>query len=227
MTRRKQSRGTCAFCGRDLTKGGMANHLRACPQRKEAIQTADQGRGIGRTLLHLRVQDAWLGDFWLHLEMDGRAKLGELDRYLRAIWLECCGHLSQFSVGGWRGKEIPMWRWAEKAFNPGMGLTHIYDFGTSSHTLIQAIDERKGKPLTAHPVFLMARNNPPELVCMECDQPATWLCHECQYEDDKEGLLCDAHAEGHPHEDHGGPMPIVNSPRVGMCGYCGPAEPPY
>lgn len=73
----------------------------------------------------------------------------------------------------------------------------------------------------------MARNNQPIVDCMECGKPATYLCMECMIEEDEAGTLCDQHAEDHPHEDYGEPMPIVNSPRVGMCGYTGPAEPPY
>jgi hypothetical protein len=33
--------------------------------------------------------------------------------------------------------------------------------------------------------------------------------------------------EEHPHESYGEPTLLVNSPRVGLCGYEGPAEPPY
>jgi hypothetical protein len=50
---------------------------------------------------------------------------------------------------------------------------------------------------------------------------------ECVYEMDEQGTLCDEHARNHPHDNYGEPMPLVNSPRVGMCGYDGPAEPPY
>jgi hypothetical protein len=50
---------------------------------------------------------------------------------------------------------------------------------------------------------------------------------ECQYEDEVWGTLCAEHAEVHPHDGYGEPMLLVNSPRVGMCGYTGPAEPPY
>ena len=159
--------------------------------------------------------------------MKGSAKLADLDSYLRAIWLECCGHLSQFSVGGWQGDEIPMKNRIDRVFRPGVELTHIYDFGTSSETLVKAVGVRQGNPLTKHPIFLMARNDPPEVLCMECDQPATWLCLECVYELDEPGTLCDEHAQDHPHDEYGEPMPLVNSPRVGMCGYTGPAEPPY
>ena len=38
-------------------------------------------------------------------------------------------------------------------------------------------------------------------------------------------MFCQEHADEHEHDDM--LMPIVNSPRTGMCGYTGPAEPPY
>jgi hypothetical protein len=227
MARGKQSKGKCAFCGREMAKGGLTRHLPTCSQRQEAIAGAAQRRGKNQNLYHLQVQDNWNGDYWLHLEMNGSATLADLDHYLRTIWLECCGHLSQFSVGGWSGEEIPMKTRAEQVFEPGVELTHIYDFGTSSETLVKTVGVREGKPLTSHPIALLARNDPPEDYCMECRQPASWLCLECLYELDEPGTFCDEHVKDHPHEEYGEPLRLVNSPRLGMCGYSGPAEPPY
>jgi hypothetical protein len=205
----------------------MIRHLRACPQRTAAIAAAEQNSRATETLYHLRAQDSWRGDFWLNLEMRGSAMLQELDLYLRAIWLECCGHLSQFSIGGWAGREIPKNRRADQVFYPDLELTHIYDFGTSSETLIKAVDVRQGVPTSQRPMVLMARNLIPEAACIECGRPAAWLCMECLYEEDTWGTLCEEHVETHPHEGYGEPIPLVNSPRVGLCGYTGPAEPPY
>ena len=46
-------------------------------------------------------------------------------------------------------------------------------------------------------------------------------------EQDEWGTLCDEHAKSHPHDEYGEPVALVNSPRMGLCGYDGPAEPPY
>lgn len=205
----------------------MTRHLAACPKRKEVIAAADQKRGRVENLYHLYVHDAWRGDFWLHLEMRGSAALDDLDDYLRAIWLECCGHLSRFSLRGWGSPDISMSRRADRIFKPGLSLRHQYDFGTTSETVIKVVSVRRGKPTTKHPIALMARNDPPQFECIECGQPATHLCMECVIEDDRPGWLCAEHVKTHPHDDYGAPMPIVNSPRLGMCGYEGPAEPPY
>jgi hypothetical protein len=224
---RKQSRGTCIFCCRQMTNGGLARHFLSCSKYEEAVGSANKKTGKNQTIYHLQIRDAWQKDFWLHGEMRSSARLGDLDDYLRGIWLECCGHLSQFSIGGWRGNEIPMDISVKQVFKKGMELTHIYDFGTSSETLIKVVGERDGKPLTKRPIFLMARNELPEVSCVECEQTASWLCIECLNEYDRPGFLCDQHVEDHPHDDYGEPIPLVNSPRVGMCGYDGPAEPPY
>jgi hypothetical protein len=229
MSQRKQSQGTCLFCGKEMSKGGLSRHIKSCPQRQEANQAADDRRkGAPKLkLYHLQVRDAYIPDFWLHLEMKGTATLQDLDRYLRSIWLECCGHLSQFSVGGWRGDEISMGRNIGRVFDSGVELTHIYDFGTSSETLINAVDVRRGQPLSKNPIYLMARNKMPESICAECDREAGWYCVECLIEEDKWVTLCDEHVEKHPHNDYGEPLALANSPRVGMCGYDGPANPPY
>jgi len=229
MSRRKQSRGECVFCGREMTKGGLSRHLKTCKQRQEAIKAAEKEKKTGKKqrLYHLQIQDAWSSDFWLHLEVNGKATLNDLDYYLREIWLECCSHLSQFSVGGWGGPEISMDRKIEQVLQPGVELTHIYDFGTSSETLVKSVAVREGWPLSEHPIYLMARNKMPEATCVECGEPAKWWCMECLAERDEWTTLCDKHAEEHPHQDYEDPLPLLNSPRVGMCGYDGPAEPPY
>ena len=227
MGRRKQTRGECTFCGREMTRTGLARHLPTCSARQEAIEQANQGTGERQPLYHLQIQDAWQGDFWLHLEMKGTTTLKELDHYLRAIWLECCGHLSRFSYGGWGSRDISMGKKAKGVFEPGVEMMHIYDFGTSSETMIRVVGKREGKSLTEYPIKLMARNEPLEMECMECEQSAEWMCLECVYELEESGLLCEEHMEEHLHVEYGEPVPFVNSPRVGMCGYTGPAEPPY
>lgn len=227
MPRGKQSRGQCAFCGYETAKGSMGKHLAACPQRQTAIAAAEQSKRGPEPLVQLRVQDAYSSAFWLDLEARGSAKLADIDAYLRTIWLECCGHLSEFSTGGWGSQKIAKTRRIADVFRPDVTLTHIYDFGTSSETTIKAVGVRNGAPLSARPLALLARNLMPEATCIECGQPASHLCMECMIEDQTSGTLCPAHAANHPHENYGEPFELVNSPRLGMCGYTGPADPPY
>lgn len=227
MPRKPENPGTCAYCGEALLKRSVSKHLDKCPKRQETLAGASASSRPVETLWHLRVQDAYNKDFWLDLEMAGSASLDRLDKYLRAIWLECCGHLSKFTVGGWGGMEVGKARKADAVFDTGLVLRHLYDFGTTSETDVKVVEAREGKATSKHPIALLARNQPPPAVCQECTEAAKWLCLECLYEDYNTGHLCDEHAEEHPHDSYGEPLPLVNSPRLGMCGYTGPAEPPY
>jgi len=179
MPRGKQSKGKCVSCGQEIAKNAVSKHLTICAQRQDAFAKAERRKGSTETLHHLRIQAAGLNQFWLDLEMRGSASLQDLDDYLRAIWLECCGHLSRFSAGGWSDAEIAKKRKADEIFEPGVELTHIYDFGTSSETLIKVIGARQERPTTSRPIALMARNLMPEYECIECKQPAAKLCMEC------------------------------------------------
>jgi hypothetical protein len=229
MPRTPPSHGKCAWCGEEFGKRAMVTHFAKCAQRHEALRLAESSARPVETLWHIRVQDAYGSQFWLDLEMRGSATLDALDKYLRAIWLECCGHMSQFTIGGWGGKEIAKARKADAIFEPELILRHLYDFGTTSETDIHVISSRRGKAATQHSIALMARNIQPAMPCSQCDQPAAWLCLECLYEAGETGtwFLCDEHARDHPHDEYGKLLVLVNSPRLGMCGYEGPAEPPY
>ena len=220
-----------------MTRGSMARHLRACPKRQEAQAEAEKSRRRRQKLYHLQVQDTWSGAYWLLLEMRGNATLEDLDFYLREIWLECCGHLSQFEIGevaytqviedglSWRDERSMNVR-VDRIFQPGMEIPYEYDFGSTTPLTIIVKDVREGKPLTEKPIVLMARNNAFKPTCMVCGRPATALCTVCIYDrEDGRCELCEEHAEEHEHSNM--VMPIVNSPRVGVCGYIGPAEPPY
>jgi len=224
MPRKPENRGACIFCGETLLRRGIAKHLEKCPSYQQALAQSTQPL---ENIWRVRVQDAYDSDYWLELDLRGSASLTQLDKYLRAIWLECCGHLSEFNIGGWGGMKVGKARKADDIFQPGLILHHIYDFGTSSETDIRVQDTRQAIPLSKHPITLLARNLPPQFACQECGQPAAWLCMECQIEHGKPGMLCATHTKKHPHQNYGEPIEIVNSPRMGMCGYTGPAEPPY
>jgi len=69
-------------------------------------------------------------------------------------------------------------------------------------------------------VKILARNEPPEMIC-GCGEEAKWVCPICVLENTGEDCyFCDECTKGH---ECGEEMllPVVNSPRCGVCGYEG------
>ncbi|ODS35044.1 MAG: hypothetical protein A7316_04550 [Candidatus Altiarchaeales archaeon WOR_SM1_86-2] len=209
---RQQSKGKCGFCGGTFSKGAMRRHLDSCKERKVP-------KGTGH-IFHI-VVDA--GEYWMHLDAGGDATLKDLDGFLRGIWLECCGHLSAFTIQGIQYMSDPYYDEdtgmdviLDRVIAPGMKFIHEYDFGTTTELDLKVVSEREGA--IEGGIQLLARNDPPEIICGKCGEPATTMCTGCFWE--SKGWLCDKCAGEHECGEEM-MMPVVNSPRVGVCGYTG------
>ncbi len=93
------SKGTCNFCHDEFDKSKMTQHLKYCKQRVAATKQADAGSEQKERIFHLLVEGKYLPMYWMYLEMPAKATLLALDDFLRAIWVECCDHLSEFRIG--------------------------------------------------------------------------------------------------------------------------------
>ena len=205
-------RGTCQNCSREFSKGGIARHLDSCLPR---------ARGDS---LHL-IADA--GPFWLHLAARSDLRLRELDEFLRAIWLECCGHMSSFEFDRPSRQAVLFeeldddgldQRLADRLL-PGEACSYTYDYGSSTELRIR---RRKGHPQLppGARIAVLGRNLMPEEPCDDCDADAAFYCTNCQ------ALLCDDCVQEHSVDCEESLLPVVNSPRWGVCGYHGPEEDP-
>jgi len=67
-------------------------------------------------------------------------------------------------------------------------------------------------------VRLLAGNDDPVWTCAVCQEPASELCAYCFYESD--AFFCNAHSETHDCGEEA-ILPVVNSPRMGVCAYTG------
>ena len=151
MTGRVRTTGDCGYCGKEMTARGLTLHLRNCAARRKVIEQADRGGRSLQDIYQLRVQGRYRREYWLHLEMCGDATLEDLDYYLRTIWLECCGHLSQFKIGGmlydhpgdfqeFESMDVSV----DRLFGVGLALFHEYDFGSTTELAIKVLDRRQG-----------------------------------------------------------------------------------
>jgi hypothetical protein len=166
--------------------------------------------------------------YWLHLAAPADARLAEVDEFLRDIWLECCGHLSAFNF---RGRQAissldpdfePLWDDQEdmsaqlkEVLQPGTVFDYEYDFGSTTELRLKVLGVIEA---AAGEVRLLARNDQPRILCDACGKsPAMKICTECQ---GNGGWFCDGCAEEHEC-DPTFLLPVVNSPRTGVCAYGG------
>lgn len=86
------------------------------------------------------------------------------------------------------------------------------------HVLARLRRRTERETASGKAVRVVARNEPPIWPCDTCGQPATLVCAQCVY--DGQAFYCAEHGPSH---DCGEEMllPVVNSPRMGVCGYAG------
>jgi len=223
---REQTRGRCELCGKAFAKSGMARHIPACRGRKPPDQGPDA--------LLLQVEGRGLSDYWLFLEVSSTATWRHLDAFFRDAWVECCGHLSSFECGGTTYvedlEEAREWtddarsmagRLVEKVL-PGRRFLYTYDFGTSTELIGRALGVVPGAQ-GAPKIQVLARNDPPHRPCAICGRAATKVCGLCYQQADNDCWYCDGCASQHSCSEPGVDyfLPVVNSPRVGLCAYTG------
>jgi len=219
-----KSAGKCNLCGGVFGDRGMTRHLTNCLEKQEASQTGTKTSPTPLRTFHLAVKGHGAPQYWLHLQVRADATLAELDSFLRHIWLECCGHMSGFRIKDRDYEGTPMGeleddqmdRPLDEVVEPGLVIEYEYDFGSTTKLAIKVAGEQVTRR-KINPVELLARNDPPARACSACGQPATLVCTECY---DSGRWLCDACSEKHGCDPEMR-LPVVNSPRVGVCGYSG------
>lgn len=217
----KESSGRCELCGQAFAKTEMTKHLGKC----------DKWTAGPTETFHLAIGQTGSPRYWLHLEAAAATTLEDLDGFLRDVWLDCCGHMSSFTIGRTSYSSLrdvdqevhdkPMHMAVlGKVLKPGAAFEHEYDFGTPTKLALKVAGRRQTKLRAKESVRLLARNDPPSYTCVDCEKaPATDICSSCSWKSG--GTVCERcrneHACGKAML-----LPLVNSPRTGVCGYTGP-----
>jgi hypothetical protein len=222
----------------------MGGHLETCPARQESVQKETEEylkrapKDKANRIYGIKVWAADLPEYWIYLEMDGSRALEELDQFLRDTWVECCDHLSCFTIHGTeheaapfmggpapsslfgfgRPKKKSMEALVFRIFSPGLEFHYEYDYGSTTELDLRILWEREGPRQEKHAVRILARNAPPSLPCVKCGKAGEFICPECSGEGK---AYCKQCLRKHPCGDDTA-LPLVNSPRAGVCGYTGP-----
>jgi hypothetical protein len=117
---------------------------------------------------------------------------------------------------------IPMSRKVNEVFSKGLKLDYEYDAGSPIELLLLVMEEYPAR--ADENIVLLSRNEPLELWCDTCKtEPATQFCIVHDWNEDR--IFCDKCAKKHAkkcvHFNDYAAMPVVNSPRMGVCGYSG------
>lgn len=236
-----QSRGFCRYCGKEYTRSGMHRHLSACKDRKSALDSEKGKKPCG--YFELLIYGKYNPDYWLVIEVRETATLQELDKFIRDIWVECCGHLSAFVIHGeeyesqpaaggfWGPPSKGMSYQLKNVISAGMMIGYEYDFGSTTELLIKVEGYRRGVRKD-EAITLLSRNHPPKILCCKCRKnEAQWIhpekiymedafwCEECLKALGNEDMEEDDEAEPYFFEEFY--LPVCNSPRMGVCGYDG------
>lgn len=214
--------GTCSLCGKTFSRRSMGRHLESCGLTAGGPLAATAPAKLCDPRFHLFIDARYAPDYWLHLAVPAEETLGSLDGFLREIWVECCEHLSAFTIEGRQYAENPEESEMDvplgRVLQPGMVFKYEYDFGSTTELRLKVVGfwDRQGE---GGAIELLARNDAPQVACDECGKHnATQICTDCQCEG--AGWLCDDCADLH---ECGSErlLPVVNSPRTGVCRYCG------
>jgi len=226
------------FCGEIFSENSMSKHFNSCEKLKVYIENKknDDSMVFGK-IFRILIQDSYWVEYWIYIDVSADLKLEKLDHFLRKIWVECCGHLSDFIIDDihfesfldeetlkyykFYGKAVPenMNIKISEVIRDRLTFEYRYDFGWTTSLKLKVklvydgfIDKNK--------VTLLARNILPQILCDKCGKPATKVCTYCSEKDGKGFCLCDDCAPKHKcGEEY--QLPVVNSPRVGICRYTG------
>jgi hypothetical protein len=209
-----KSEGECLYCKQMFSQKEIGKHL---VKHLLEMEKTDANKET-KTYCHVEVE---AGEMFLHLLVKGDATMKKIDSFLRNIWLECCGHMSEF---GHKNFNIAMSHKVGNVFEPRVKIFHDYDFGTTTRVFLKGL---KSYNLNLKEgLILMSRNEPLKLMCSICKtKPAVNMCSTCCWE--KDAYFCKSCSKKHEKVcddflDYSC-MPVVNSPRMGECGYTGGA----
>jgi len=220
----------CGLCGGRVKVGGLTRHLASC--RK--AHPAKPGKKAVTTYT-LKVCGRYLPKYFLYLELTDNMTLDDLDLFLRGIWLECCGHLSQFIIKDEHYSASPeadvdlsdFGMPEDKDSHVGLGeilakgmtFGYEYDFGSTTHLSIKVVGVRQGTDAPLKKPIVLARNDPPAWTCADCGKPAVRVDSLMGYGIGNDNVFCATCARKRENTGDCYFLNIANSPRTGVCAY--------
>ena len=197
------SLGTCNLCQEMLNDLNASGHLIDCIARQNLPRASDSDPTERQQWPHLSVHDG-SGLYWMELAMRADTTLRQLDDFLRGMWLECCGHLSEFKIQGTRysnraphpddpnaaliradywmeDDEEHMDRVVADVVPAGVEVSYEYDYGSPKELYLQNLGRHGDLVGLLRPRqpwhgerVVVLARNEPDEACVACQEPARW-----------------------------------------------------
>lgn len=145
-----KTKGKCIQCGEIYNPAQVSKHLLGCvKEHSDPITSTSEG---------YLVRVSWLEQpnlYWMFISLPTDTSLGQLDLFLRKTWLECCGHLSEFTINGRRymshtesgNSSQSIKNKVNQLFSPGLKIDYAYDMGSSTELELEVVGIINTSPL--------------------------------------------------------------------------------
>ena len=236
------SEGRCHVCGGTLRADDVRSHAETCFM--EAVRSRYTVRDVKERYARSQPLMIWVRSeefrHWMMLIVQPTTSLRQLDRFLRDLWLECCGHMSHFAIGGTQysacvpGPGDPlmfdtdlaepddqhMVHTVEETVAMGQKFRHEFDYGDTTCLDLECV-----ATLPVPYGYVQEFINPPEAADGYCDDSITIMARNLPPE---RCFTCGAAARSRYYENpYIGVLPEAGGPIVAppyFCDHCAPAD---
>jgi len=190
--------------------------MKNCSEMKKSIDEKRIDDKEKRNQFIITIKPKYDGsEYCIYLSIAGTLGLVHIDQFIKDIWVECCGHLSGFTIRGKFYQDHSMNTKLNDILDSDEKFEYEYDFGSTTHLILEVVDIIQ-VPSSFSEIEIIARNHEIKHECEICGAEAKyfnyekdeWECENCIDEDD----------------DMISQFDYCNSPRDGVCGYEGHRE---
>lgn len=198
---------TCMICNELYTNANIGTHIADCIDN---LVIEDDNVNY---LLKINDEE---NVYWMYIIMHGNLKLSDLDKFLKKTWLECCGHLSKFSINNidYENYENNNMNCKIKdILDEDLTFGYEYDFGSTTELFISVVKIFNSKN---NKIKIISRNSKPKYKCATCKKfNSEMICFECQK------IFCKNCSLNKKHkcDPENSVFDLINSPRMADCFY--------
>ncbi|NRT87668.1 YecA family protein [Clostridium beijerinckii] len=159
--------GRCYYCNKELTERTIKRHAKSCSVMKKSIEEKMNQAKEVREQFIISMKDKYNPSLYcIYVSIDAKLQLQHLDKFIRDIWVECCGHLSAFHIDEEiyhdnSDEQYEMNFYLKDVLNINKKFEYEYDFGSTTYLTLEVVDIIQ-VPSEFSQVEVIARNNPEE-----------------------------------------------------------------